>query len=186
MNRGYLFLRTLSDLDSRSRSNDPYEVMGIAGLIRKLFLEKHCLVDSVNQDLHVKLKFVTCESGAPQPASFPPGSNSFWSLQDGLDPENSPPGFEVLTLSRKEFFQQIVIVTADHAYSIKEVVRYVAHVVGGIHIGSPESDKEKALQKIDATFQLGGGPMAIRQLLPVARVLIRGLSPLKEAIEVEK
>lgn len=183
MSHHILFLRTLQDIEERSKSLDPYTILGISALIRKLFLEKHALVDSVNQHYREKLTFKVSVGMPPDPKTFPPGS--FWSQQDSVDPDTSPPGVPTLELGRKEFFQHIVIVTSGHAHTLKEVIRYVAHVAGAVHIGSPESAKEQALHDVDKLFLLGGHSMAIRQLLAVSRVILKALQPLRQAVKVK-
>ncbi|MEF8767961.1 MAG: hypothetical protein ABTS16_01720 [Candidatus Accumulibacter phosphatis] len=180
MDHRVLFLRTLQDIEERSKSLDPYVILGVSALVRKLFLEKHSLVDSVNQHYRQKLKFRVGAGLAPDANSFPPGS--FWSQQDSLDPETSPPGIPTLELGRKEFFQHVVVVTSGHAHTLKEVIRYVAHVSGGVHLGTPENIKEQALHSIDQLFLVGGHSMAIRQLLAVSRVIVKTLEPLKLAV----
>jgi hypothetical protein len=44
-----LFLHTLKDLERRIESEDPYEILGISALMRKLFLEKHSLTRSTGE-----------------------------------------------------------------------------------------------------------------------------------------
>ena len=180
MNHHILLLRTLQDIETRSKSLDPYTILGISALIRKLFLEKHSLVDSVNQHYREKFKFKVGAGLAPDPKTFPPGS--FWSQQDSFDPDTSPPGIPTLDLSRKEFFQHVLIVTSGHAHTLKEIIRYVAHVAGGVHVGTPEDVKERALHSVDQLFIVGGHSMAIRQLLAVSRVILKALEPLRQAV----
>ena len=52
-----LFLRTIEDLEKRLVDPDPYEVLRIAGYIRKLFLNGFPLVDQVNGSHKIKLLF---------------------------------------------------------------------------------------------------------------------------------
>ena len=47
MDASILFLKTLEDIESRLTQKDPYEILLIAGLLRKLFLDDHPLVDQV-------------------------------------------------------------------------------------------------------------------------------------------
>ena len=49
-----LFLKTVEDLERRLLERDPYEILLIAGLIRKLFLDDHPLVDRVNSEHRVR------------------------------------------------------------------------------------------------------------------------------------
>lgn len=184
MDRETLFLKTLDDIEERSKSQDPYTILGVSALIRKIFLEKHPLVDTVNQRFREKLKFTISAGRIPKKENLPAGS--FWSQQDGLDPDTSPPGIPTKILGRKDFFQHVVIATSEYRHTIRDVIRYQAHVVGGVHAGAPEDDKEKALEKIDQLFLIGGHAMATRQLLAVARVILKALSPLRLAIQNQR
>ena len=53
--RDELFLETLSDLESRCEpGRTEYDVLGIAGLLRKLLIDAQPLVDQVNRDRHLR------------------------------------------------------------------------------------------------------------------------------------
>jgi hypothetical protein len=47
-----LFCNTLTDIEKRLAETDPYEILMISSLIRKLFLDDFPLVDQVNQEYH--------------------------------------------------------------------------------------------------------------------------------------
>jgi hypothetical protein len=49
-----LFVRTLDDLGRRAGETDEYEVLLAAGLLRKLLMDDHPLVDQVNADHRLK------------------------------------------------------------------------------------------------------------------------------------
>ena len=88
MTRDQLFLATLDDLDTRLASRDPYEVLGIALLLRKLLLDGGAsLVDQVNRQFRIGLAFEIMDDG-PMPPHLP--QPAFWSTIDGLDPEIYP------------------------------------------------------------------------------------------------
>jgi hypothetical protein len=59
VDRETLFLRTLDDLEARIRPGiDEYEVLLIAGLLRKLLLDDPPLIDQVNRERKLRLRFV--------------------------------------------------------------------------------------------------------------------------------
>ena len=66
-----LFLRTLEDIEKRLAQTDPYEVLFIAALVRKLFLDDFPLLDQVNRSHKVKLAFQTTLP-LSSPTDFPP------------------------------------------------------------------------------------------------------------------
>ncbi len=83
-----LFLRTLDDIENRLTQVDPYEILLISGLIRKLFLDDFPLVDKINQKYKIKLAF---EIAIPQANIENDPDLYMWTVQDGLDPDTAPP-----------------------------------------------------------------------------------------------
>lgn len=173
-----LFLRTLDDIERRLSQTEPYEILFIAALIRKLFLDDFPLVDQVNRSHRLKLSFETTlpfelPAGVPAP--------TFWTVQDGLDPDTAIPGKRRHVASRDQFFQTIVTIVNDHRYSIREVILFEANVMGAVHAGSPKTDKEQALKQINSTISVGGYASSLRQLQAIARVVLKALAPLRAA-----
>lgn len=54
--------------------------------------------------------------------------------------------------------------------------------MGGVHAGSPRTDFEHALAQIGNAFKIGGKEAPLRQLLAIARVVLKALEPLKQAV----
>jgi hypothetical protein len=174
-----LFLRTLDDIEARLSQRDPYEILLIAGPLRKLFLDDHPLVDRVNKNHRAKLSFETTVSSDPRQESPAP---TFWSVQDGIDPDTAPPFKKRQVLTRDQFFQSLVAIVGGHSYTIRDIVLFEANVVGAVHAGAPKTDKESALHQIDSQISVGGYGSALRQLLAIARVCLKTLSPLRQAV----
>ncbi len=174
-----LFLKTIEDIEKRLADTDPYEILLISGLIRKLFLDDFPLVDQVNRTHKFKLAFeITVPVNMPENEPYP----TFWTVQDGLDPDTAPPFKKRHTVTRDQFFQTVVSVINDHKYTVRDVVLFEANVVGAIHAGTPKTEKEKALKKVDSTIAVGGYVSSLRQLQAIARVVIKSLTPLRLAV----
>ncbi len=172
-----LFIYTLRDIRTRIDQHDEYEILLIAGLLRKLFFDGTPLVDQVNKAYRTKLSF---ETTIAKPPSNP--APIFWSLQDGLSPETQSAGRPTHTLSRDQFFQTVVTVAQGRSHTVKDVVLYAAHVVGAVHAGSAKTDGEKMLQSADSTISAGGFAPSVRQLKAIGRVALKGLEPLEQAV----
>lgn len=174
-----LFIRTLEDIERRLSVTDPYEILQIAGLIRKLFLDDNPLVDQVNKIHRIKLSFeVTIPIDGPENA---PGT-IFWTMQDGLDPETALPFMKRKAITRDQFFKTVVTIINRHAYSIREIVQFEANVIGAVHAGTPKTDKESVLKKIDSKISFDGYESSLRQLLAISRVILKALKPLRQAV----
>ena len=103
INTETLFVKTLEDIQNRLSGTDPYEILLISALVRKLFLDDHPLVDQVNKVHRVKLSFeITIPHVKPQNEAF----QTFWTVQDGLDPDTAPPFMQRYSATRDQFFGQ--------------------------------------------------------------------------------
>ena len=176
-----LFENTLRDLETRLAANDPYEILGVAGLIRRLLLDDHPLVDQVNRKYKMKITF---EIG--HPLGLPPGipAPDFFSVQDGIDPDTARPGKQRVQVSRDQFFKAVLSIVDSHEYTLRDIVLFEANVMGAIHAGSPKRDKEKALHAINSTISVGGCSSSLRQLKGIGRVVLKALLPLRQATQV--
>jgi hypothetical protein len=179
MDANTLFAKTLEDIESRLLETDPYEILMIAGLLRKLFLDDHPLVDQVNRTHRVKFEFeVTVPVNKPDEGD----TNSLWSVLDGLDPDTAIPGKARLKLSRDQFFQTVVAIVYGPSYTVRDVIQFEANVAGAVHAGAPGTEKEKALYTVGHSIGVGGYAPTLRQLLAIARVSLKALAPLRAAL----
>lgn len=175
-----LFLDTLADLELRITDSDPYVILSASALTRKLLLDDQPLVDKVNRQYRLKIAFDVTEpsrtpEGQPEPALY--------SVQDGLDPDTAPPFKQRKTVTRDQLLAYVLLRTNGRAYTLREVVLFEAHVMGGVHAGSAKEEKEKALQQINNVIEVGGHRSSLRQLQAIGRVVLKGLAPLGEAVK---
>lgn len=176
----HLFLKTYEDIEKRLTEEDSYGILQISALIRKLLLDDSPLVDQVNRNYKKKIIFEITQTQLYQPGIPAP---DFFSVQDGLDPDTSRPGKQKIQINRDNFFKTPILLVKGKEYSIKDIIQYEAHVMGGVHAGSPKSDKDEILKKIENLF-VGGYRPSLRQLKAIARVVLKAIKPLKESINV--
>lgn len=174
-----LFLSTLRDLALRVADTDEYNVLGASALIRKLLIDGSPLVDQVNQQYRLKLTFEVCESNPSIPGVPEP---TFWSVQDGLDPETARPGKPRKAVNRDQLLATVLAVVQRKSYTLREIVLFEANIMGGVHAGSPKEEKERVLQAINSTLAIGGYRASLRQLQAIGRVVLKGLEPLRAAV----
>ena len=172
-----LFLTMLDDLDHRIKSNDLYDLLNGARLMRQLILDGEPLMDKVNRKYKLKISFQITDA---KPTLM--DGLAFWNIQDGLDPATSRPGRQTLTVNREIFLGAIVATKGDKEFSVKETLSTAANVMGGVHLGEA-SDKEKLMEEINQQIAIGNLPFNLRQLKAIGRVVIETLLPLKHAIE---
>jgi hypothetical protein len=185
VNRETLFLRTLDDLGRRVQpAIDEYEVLLIAGLLRKLLLDKRSLIDQVNRERRLRIRYVINASrpvwesaGSPPPV--------FWSIQDGLDPETALTAVEPKAVSRDELLAKVVMRARSEPVSVKDVILHTANVVGAVHAGESREDVDRLLEQVANQLSLGGYRPDVLPLQAIGRVVLRAMTPLREQIERE-
>jgi len=175
-----LFVNTLVDLENRINSSDPYEILGASALLRKLFLDDFPLVDQVNRKYKLKISFVIglnldYQDDIPKPI--------FTSIQDAFDPDSVSPVYPRKTVNRDQLFKAVLSTINGQEYSLKDIVLFEANVMGGVHAGTPKSEKENVLKLIGDTLSIGGYSSSLRQLKAVGKVVLKGLKDLRQAVE---
>jgi hypothetical protein len=186
MERDELFLRVLDDLEGRVEpAPDEYDVLGIAALLRKLLIDNPSLVHLVNREHRVKVRFTISVprriweiAETPKPA--------LWSLQDGLDPETTLTPETTSEVNLADFLRQVMIISGSHEFSVRDVITHAANVAGAVHAGKPRSLEHEKLEKLAKDVKIGGYDLGTRDLQPIGRVTVRGLQPLREAIETAR
>jgi hypothetical protein len=71
----------------------------------------------------------------------------------------------------------------SHEVTIKDLVVHAAHVRGAVHLGTPHTEKDKALSELATRIELGGYSGATRVLQAISRVVLAGLAPLRAAVK---
>ena len=183
MDRDRLFLETLQDLDTRSAGGaTEYEVLRSALLLRELLLDQSPLVHQVNRHRKTPITFrvnvrdpIWKIAGSPAP--------SFWARQDGFDPDTALTVPQIADLDLPAFLRQVIIVSGGTELTVKDVIRQVAHILGGVHAESAEEASEHTLAAVSASFRIGGLDPVIRSLEAVGRVVVRALQPLRVRVE---
>lgn len=178
-----LFLHTLCDMENRLISEDPYEVLGLSVLIRKLLLNVYPLVDQVNQPYHQKIKFKISDPDSPSAQLIKSMKPVFYSVKDGLDPDTKITNAKVLEVNSDQFFNTEVLITKGKPYSIRELILFEANIMEDVHLETPRNEKEKALAEINYFYIGGNTRAALRQLKSISHVILKALKSLQVIIE---
>lgn len=176
----WLFVETVSDV--RRRSEDPgsrsrYELLGIAPLLRKLLLDGSALVDSVRtarREVPIEFRInpwsLPDERGDDLPYAIRLGGSKLIGSPDGL------------ALSSVEDFTRARVGLVDAAdLTVRQVVRYYAHVEGGVHFGIPKEDGQQTINEM-APVLLGNTTGQIEILGHLGQVVVEALTPLCDSI----
>jgi hypothetical protein len=145
-------------------------------------LDQSPLVHQVNRDRKTPITFrVNVRDPSWKIVGSPPPS--FWARQDTFDPDTALTAPQIAELDLPAFLSQVIIVSGGIELTVKDVVRQVAHVLGGLHAGSAKEASEHALAAVSASFRIGGLDPVIRSLEAVGRVVVRALQPLRVRVE---
>ena len=177
MDKTILFNKTVKDIRNRLDSYDEYEILMIAGLLRKLIMDGDSLL---NQVLRSKKPSVTFKINPLK--ELPPGlpRPTFHSIEDGFDPETSFFPGPIKEVNRDQLLKAPVMQFMDHVVTVGDLIKHMSHVEGAIHPGSPKNEMEKALKYLGENLGIGGLPAGIRLLKAIARVVLKGLDELEK------
>jgi len=175
----YLFLRTLDDLAEKVKSSDPYDLLAISAILRKLLLDGDPLVHQVNKIRRIKLFFFI---GLPPDFSSQIPKISNWSIQDGFDPETGRPGRPTATVTMDGLLSAKILMLNRKIFTVRDIIKFEANIKGGIHAGQPKEQSEYEIDYAAKYISMFGERFSLHQMRSMGRVVLQGLSPLKEAI----
>lgn len=177
-----LFLSTLDDLENRTESQDPYEILGISALVRKLLLDSYPLVDQVNREYRLKIRFsIVYTTGQLDQLEEMGLTPILWVVPDGLD--MAPPGFPRQAMTRQRFLNTVILAVRGERYSIRDIVLFEANVMGGVHAGRPKNEREEVVNRINQVLTVHGYRASLQLLTSIGRVVLQALRPLRRAVE---
>jgi len=178
-----MFINTLNDLERRTTAVDEYEVLMSAALLRKLLMDSTPLMDRANQTRRQKIRFRINGETPFQRAVMELGP-VFWSLEDGIDPElDQPPGLQAPEeVKRDGLLARRVMRLQGEWVTVRDLIDHLCHIEGAVHSQRPENRREELLREVAKQIYVGGLPAGIRQVRSIGRVVVRGLTPLRDAI----
>ena len=182
MDERELFLRTLDDLEEKAVGTDEYEATRAAGLLRQLLMDGGALVHRVNTDHRLKLSFEVADHPRFD-AAVAQDRPVFRLVLDGLYPPSSLPGSRVQELNIDGWLAFAAGEFRGTEFSVRDVIRYMSHVAGGVHTGKPKSEVDRHFKAIDGVVQINGLSGVARTVKGIMRVTLAGLAPLKEAVK---
>jgi len=184
LNSNQLFLHTLKDLEDRSKSSDPYTILGISGLLRKLLLDDHPLLDQVNREFGHRLTFRVLESESVD--QLKANGVIYYDVVDGLDPDAPTSNKDIfLDLKRDAFLKKLVAFSNGTPITIQDIIKYEANIGGGgVHAPSePREYTHATLKAVNQTISLKGYSVSVYHLRSIAKLVLRAIEPLRASVE---
>jgi hypothetical protein len=187
MDADRLFIETLDDLTERARwGSSEYALLRSAGLLRELLTDEKPLVHQVaglgRPKPSYRIRRMDQDSGEP------------WFWLDGLDPSilSDETGITIETVDLKGLLAVPMICLGpeggrQHGHvtylTIRDIIRFHAHVSGGVHHDSAREASHLALERFPLKSWFGTIPIELMAIASIAGVVLRGLAPLREAVD---
>src|SRR5262245_49691422 len=175
-----LFIHTLHDLEQRTTATDEYTILMSTALLRKLLLDRNRLVDLANRNRRLDLRFRISDV-SPYEQMILNANPTFWSIEDALYPD-LPIAYAPYNATRDQFLKRNVMLMNGHLIAVRDVIDHLANVEGAVHSGPARHERHRTLQAAAKFYSCRGLPGVVNQVRLIARITVRGLIPLRDAI----
>ncbi len=155
------FLRLYDDLEAKTRCKTQ-DLPGIAASLRQLLLDNHPVA-------------VRAASTYQRRLAFHPSRRADSSALKMCDARPAPANID-------HFVSSPMLEIDGTSVSTGDVVRYFAHVKGGVHAGKPRKPGESALQRFDESSVESDHRIPADALRTVAETVLESLAPLRRLI----
>ena len=149
-------------------------------MIRQLFLDgSNSLFDRVNRTHRIKLLFEIAEHNLPFPKNV---KTEFRASFMEFAPKEAPSHWIRKKVKRDDFFALTVASVKEQEYSIRELIKFAANTMGGVHLGSPTDVKEKNLENLKGLYVFSNINTALLFIKAVGKNILETLTPLRNKI----
>ncbi|MEX0754005.1 MAG: hypothetical protein WD556_02665 [Actinomycetota bacterium] len=144
-------------------------------------------MEQVNTSHRIKIRYRILRHRQGPPIPFREDL-VLWAIPDGLSPDLAPPGryVPIEDVKRDQLLHERVMIYKGEDVTVADLIRHVAHVVGGVHAGVPKTDRESKLDELADQFVIQDMNPAVRSLRSIVMVVIEALRPLRAAITGER
>ena len=170
MDLAALLARTVEDLEQRLGGDvDDYAMLRASALLRQLLLDRYPLAFKAAKQIRHKIRFDVSAVGVTAPTVSEPvmrfsNVNAF----DG----------PTVTLNKDEFLARKIVSVGGEDYSVREVIRVVAHVHGGVHYFDPETEREERLMTADSFITVNDMAILHNAVQGIGVSVVEALRPL--------
>lgn len=172
MKQDAMFLWLCDQMAGLLRSQNEFEVLGLARILRQFLCDSPSLIDIVNVNkLRIRYCVVPFDPTALRDI-MPDVVLHFSSIQSH--------GFarETKLVSKDVLRAHYVLMATGQTIKVIDLILYCANIAGAVHFHpNPTNDKDKALQNVEQLF-IGGMSSPAAILKDLANVVLVGLKPL--------
>ncbi len=171
-----MLLNTVMELEQRLRSQEHYDIVKTAGLLRILLVDGGSLIDRTIKQRDIILIFkVDSRYKKQMPPDFPTPRVEHYN-------PGFRPSLDLKNLSQEEFLNYECLRIEDSRYTVESVIKYFSHVKGGIHFRNPHSKAEKLLAEYEQNTEIYVREGSIDLIRGISRVVIQAILPLLKDI----
>jgi len=181
-----LFFHRVAALDRIIARRDEAGLLELSGILRQLLLDSHPLIDIVNRDFRIKMRFNVGRSYEESRAdnlrrvpTLPDPSIAYLSVRPfPSDPVKSLNKDQFL--AHNIFFLKPVDQPVGYMYSVRDFILMCANRLGGVHFSelSTDDEKERWLRGANGFMSAYGVPVAFSNLADIAVVTRVAIEPL--------
>ncbi len=181
--REELFCDTLDDLREKVANPTMYNLIRCSGLLRQLLLDANSLLNTVNRKHRTKITFfMPIFDATPDPDHPLSGALTYSELPDLIDPDVDDPKAPKAQRSLKDFLGFVPIWSRGAQLTVKDIIRYEAHVRGGVHTGDAKEAGDHAAETLNEFVMYGDRPLSLYHIRGIAKCAIHALTPLEQRI----
>lgn len=166
-----LFIQKYNELVYYTYANTEYNVIRSSAILRQLYFEGQPLTIRINRNYH--LSFIYKIDVALMRVYSNDIQLCFTLPDDVKNIVVAKNRYKIL--NDNQFKSYTILKSNDKTFSIKDVVKFVANNIGGIHLDSDETIRKEPISCIDRQF-------IYITLNAISRIVIEALRPLKDSI----
>jgi len=185
MDTDKLFINSIDEISRIIQKPNDYALLRSTLLLRQLLLDGNRLIDVVNRKRKHKIVFEISNEWESENATVDVDRTIFIGIMEGLLPSSKSKGTSIRKLSLSRFLKFNVFFMDGKFITIRDVINHCAHIIGGVHVGEPKTEKEKLLSILQV-LNIDNYPIQIIQLLPILMVVRDGLTPLYRMVKTER
>jgi hypothetical protein len=157
-------------------------VYDVAAWMRQLLLDATPLMDVVNREVRVRIRFEVNTLSASTTSALREKHGVVY-LGASLSPQITRMSTTTRHLTREQFLQEPVLLTGWERISVKEMILWAANEAGGVHYDPRHDGTTTVLNRLMRAYDSRVNPVLGSTIIGIARVVRDGLEPLSAAID---
>lgn len=188
-----LFLYKMGKLKKAIETPSEENLFDAAAILRLVLLDSLPLFVQANKGLQHRIRFVIqpmniptappmAEAGAPADGGM---RLAFSIAGDAFSPDIMKANNST-TVKLDAFLASPVAFIVGHIVTVKDVILYLANIAGGVHKGTPDNPKTKAIEEMSQVMELMGVPSILISMRSIIAITIAGLDPIYQDLLLQE